>query len=128
MIFPAVFAIVVGFGMIAMWTVSYLSKQIPELEDEPIRIKFHLAAEFVTAVLLTVAGIALFLNLDWAVSAISGCHGMSVLYGHCKSGILCPERAVGICCDVCGDPDPGHSQPVHCVVRVNHGIFRGYFI
>jgi hypothetical protein len=69
MIFPAVFAIVVGFGMIAMWTGSYLSKQIPELEDEPIRIKFHLAAEFITALLLAAAGFALFLNLDWAVSA-----------------------------------------------------------
>jgi hypothetical protein len=69
MIFPAVFAIVVGFGMIAMWTGSYFSKQIPELEDEPIRIKFHLAAELITALLLAAAGFALFLNLDWAVYA-----------------------------------------------------------
>jgi hypothetical protein len=69
MIFPAVFAIVVGFGMIAMWTVSYLSKQIPELESEPIRIKFHLAAEFATAVVLIIAGVGLFARLDWAVSA-----------------------------------------------------------
>ena len=64
MIFPSIFAIVVGIGMIAMWSVSYLSKQIPELESEPMRIKFHLAAEFATAIVLLIAGIGLFTNQD----------------------------------------------------------------
>ena len=56
MILPAAFAIIAGIGMIAMWVVSYVFKQIPELESEPIRIKFHLAAEFSTAILLIIAG------------------------------------------------------------------------
>jgi hypothetical protein len=38
MIFAAVFAIIVGLGMIIQWTMSYVSKQIPELNTEPIRI------------------------------------------------------------------------------------------
>ena len=52
--------------MIGMWTASYIAKQIPELESEPIRIKFHLAAEFATATLLIIAGFALFLGQEWA--------------------------------------------------------------
>lgn len=39
MIFPAVFAVSIGFGMICIWTVLYLSKQIPELENDLIRLK-----------------------------------------------------------------------------------------
>jgi len=76
MIFPAIFAVIVGLGMIAMWTTSYVTKQIPELESEPIRIKFHLAAEFVTALLLIIAGIGLFTNLKWAVSVYPVALGM----------------------------------------------------
>jgi hypothetical protein len=68
MIFPSVFSIVVGIGMIGMWSVSYFTKQIPELETEPIRIKFHLAAEFATAIVLLIAGIGLITNQEWAVS------------------------------------------------------------
>jgi len=42
-------------------------KQIPELESEPVRIWFHIAAEMVTAVCLISAGIALLSNTSWAV-------------------------------------------------------------
>lgn len=69
MVYPALFALLVGIGMIAMWMVSYFKGQIPELESEPIRIKFHLAAEFATAVVLIISGVGLFARLDWAVSA-----------------------------------------------------------
>ena len=34
MIFPSVYAIVVGAGMIGQWTFSYVSGQIPELESD----------------------------------------------------------------------------------------------
>lgn len=68
MIFSSIFAIVVGIGMIAMWSASYFTRQIPELETEPIRIKFHLAAEFATAIVLLIAGVGLITNQEWAVS------------------------------------------------------------
>lgn len=68
MIFPSIFAIVVGIGMIAMWSISYFTKQIPELEAEPIRIKFHLAAEFATAIVLIIAGSGLITTQEWAAS------------------------------------------------------------
>ena len=59
-----------------MWSVSYLSKQIPELETEPIRIRFHLVAEFATAIILSIAGIGMFTNQDWAVSIYLTAVGM----------------------------------------------------
>lgn len=67
MIFPAVFAIVVGLGMIGQWAASYLGKHIPELESEPIRIWFHIAAEMATALCLIASGIGLFTTQTWSV-------------------------------------------------------------
>ena len=68
MLFPSIISIVIGISMIAMWSVSYFTRQIPELETEPTRIKFHLAAEFATAVALLIAGIGLITNQEWVVS------------------------------------------------------------
>ena len=65
MIFSALFAILIGVGMIAQWVMSYLSKQIPELRSEPIRIAFHIAAEILTALMLISSGIGLFFNQDF---------------------------------------------------------------
>lgn len=65
MVFPAVFAIVIGVGMIGQWTASYLTKQIPELTTEPIRIRFHLAGEMLTAVMLIVSGVNLLMGAAW---------------------------------------------------------------
>ena len=48
--FAAIYATVCGLGMIGQWTMSFLTKQIPELETEPFRIWFHIVGEFVTAV------------------------------------------------------------------------------
>jgi len=66
MTFAALFALVVGVGMIGQWTLSYVSKQIPELQDEPIRIWFHIAAEMVTALCLITSGIGLLAHQKWA--------------------------------------------------------------
>jgi len=38
MVFASVFAIIVSLGMIIQWTMSYVSKQIPELNTESLRI------------------------------------------------------------------------------------------
>ena len=59
MIYSAIFVILVGAGMIGQWLVLFLSKSIPELKTEPIRIKFHIAAEMVTALMLVVSGVLL---------------------------------------------------------------------
>jgi hypothetical protein len=76
MIFPPIFAIVVGIGMIGIWSVSYFTNQIPELETEPMRIKFHLAAEFTTAIVLLAAGIGLLTGQNWALDTFLISMGM----------------------------------------------------
>ena len=76
MAFPAVFAIIVGLGMIGQWTASYVSKQIPELRSEPIRIGFHLAAEMATAACLIVSGIGLLATQVWSVPLYLVASGM----------------------------------------------------
>jgi len=65
MIFAAIFAIVVGVGMIGQWILFLATDQVPELRTEPLRIRFHLAAEFVTATALLVAGAALLTDQTW---------------------------------------------------------------
>ncbi len=61
----AIYSLVVGFSMIAMWFMFYLTGSIPELETEPARIMMHLAAEFATAVALLAAGWGLLTGKPW---------------------------------------------------------------
>ncbi len=64
--FTAIFALIVGLGMIGQWTMSFITKQIPELETEPIRIWFHIIGEMVTALALILSGIGLITSRPWA--------------------------------------------------------------
>ncbi len=66
MIFPGLFAIIVGIGMIGMWSLLLITRQVPELETEPLRIRFHIAAEFITAIALLVSGIGLLTDQSWS--------------------------------------------------------------
>jgi hypothetical protein len=65
MIFAAIYAIVVGAGMIGQWLFFLATGQVPELVTEPLRIRFHLAAEFATALALLVGGLALLTGQAW---------------------------------------------------------------
>jgi len=65
MIFASIFALVVGAGMIGQWVYFLTTGQVPELKTEPLRIRFHLVAEFATAIALLVGGIALLTNQTW---------------------------------------------------------------
>lgn len=66
MVFASLFALVVGAGIIAQWLFFLATDQVPELETEPLRIRFHLAAEFATAVALMVGGTALLTGQAWS--------------------------------------------------------------
>jgi hypothetical protein len=63
--FPAWYGIVVGILMIAQWSLSIISGSVPEFQTEPWRIGFHLAAEFLTAIMLIVGGIAVLRSVAW---------------------------------------------------------------
>ena len=62
----AAFAVLVGAMMFAQWAFFIAAGEVTELETEPVRISFHLAAEFLTAAVLIVAGMALIKQKDWA--------------------------------------------------------------
>ena len=62
----AVFAVVVGAMMFAQWAFFIATGEVTELETEPTRISFHLAAESLTAAVLIVSGLALIWQKDWA--------------------------------------------------------------
>jgi len=68
--FPAWYGIVVGILMIVQWIFSILSGGVPEFQTEPWRIGFHLAAEFATAVLLILGGIAVLRSLTWGSTVL----------------------------------------------------------
>jgi len=76
MTFAALYAILMGIGMIGQWVFSLAKKQVPELETEPIRILFHLAAEFITAIALLVGGVGLLTGSNWGWQAYLVSMGM----------------------------------------------------
>jgi hypothetical protein len=66
-LFLTLFPTIIGLGMITQWIFFAVKKQIPELKTEPIRIGFHLAGEFITAILLILSGVGLLLGWDVVV-------------------------------------------------------------
>jgi hypothetical protein len=65
MTFAALYAVAVGGLMLAQWTFFLVRGQVPELQTEPLRIWFHLVAEFVTAIALIAGGLGLLLAAGW---------------------------------------------------------------
>jgi hypothetical protein len=63
---PGIYGIVVGVLMFIQWLFFLVTGQVPELQSEPWRITLHLAAEFVTAVGLVIAGTGILRRAAWA--------------------------------------------------------------
>ena len=76
MTFSPVYAIVAGIAMLGYWSVSLARSKVPELETEPIRIGFHIVAEFATAIVLLVGGIGLLLSSSWGLNVYLVAMGM----------------------------------------------------
>ncbi len=67
--FAGTYGIFVGLMMIGQWLFFLAAGQVPELQTEPYRIALHLAAEFLTAGGLIVAGVALLRRATWGPGA-----------------------------------------------------------
>ena len=67
----SVYAIIVGLGMIGIWTLLLITGQDPQLQYElqtiPVSISMAIVSDFLTAGVLLVAGIGLIRNRNWAV-------------------------------------------------------------
>ncbi len=71
-----IYSVLIGLMMIGMWISLLLTKQVPELRPAsyaPRLIAYHIVAELLTAIVLIISGVGLFLVSDWAkiLSAIS---------------------------------------------------------
>ncbi len=56
----AFFALIIGVGMIALWVMLIITKQVEEFQNIPYEITMHLCGEFMTAVLLIIASVLIF--------------------------------------------------------------------
>jgi peptidoglycan/LPS O-acetylase OafA/YrhL len=63
----SVYSIFVGLFMIGFWLMLLLTDQVPS-DQKPFAISFHLAGEFLTAVLLAVSGVGIWLKKSWSKS------------------------------------------------------------
>jgi hypothetical protein len=76
MTFAALYAILVGIAIIGYWVFFLVKKLVPELETEPIRILFHVAAELVTAIVLLAGGWGLLTKSSWGAQVYLVSMGM----------------------------------------------------
>lgn len=76
--YSVVFGIAVGVAMIGQWSFLLATGRIPELVDEPVRIRFHIAAEVATALCLIVGGLGVVAGADWGRPAYLVAVGMLV--------------------------------------------------
>jgi hypothetical protein len=82
--FSAWYGIIVGFIMIVQWVFSIVTGGVPEMQSEPWRIALHLAAEFTTALMLIVSGIASLNSIAWGKKVLLVGLGM-VIYSEIVS-------------------------------------------
>lgn len=61
----AIYAIIIGITMIGMWITFLTTDQVPEVTTAPVKITYHLIAEFLTAILLLAGGVGLYANRGW---------------------------------------------------------------
>jgi len=72
----AVYGMLVGVAMIGLWITLLLTGEVPELETNPLEIRYHLAAEVLTAVALVGSGAGLWQGRRWADRAFAVALGL----------------------------------------------------
>jgi len=65
-IISGIYSLIVGVGIIGLWAMLIVTKQVPEMKTEPIAIGFHIVVENLMGILSVISGIILLLNLIWA--------------------------------------------------------------
>ena len=93
--FAAYYGIIVGILMLAQWGFFLAAGQVPEVQTEPIRLAFHLAAEFFTAAGLIATGFGLLKKYSWAKTGFLNFiwNGGSILRS--SAPVILPSRGSG---------------------------------
>ena len=55
----AIYSILVGMSIISLWSMLFITRQIPELETESFRIILHIFSELLLAITLIIVGVEL---------------------------------------------------------------------
>jgi len=74
----AIYSIIVGIGMLGIWIVQLATGQAPELQTAPIEIAMAITADWLTAIMLLVAGVGLLSERTWAYKLYLFALGMLV--------------------------------------------------
>ena len=61
----SLYSIIIGTAMICMWIAFLFTNQVPEINTAPLKIRYHLLAEFLTALLLLIGGFSLYTKKSW---------------------------------------------------------------
>jgi hypothetical protein len=99
MAFPGAYAIVVGVLIFGQWAFFLITRQIPELTTERVRVLFHIAGEFSTAAVLIASGVGLSMQQSWAADIYPVAMGMLLYTIIVSSGYFAQKRvwpAVGM--------------------------------
>ena len=92
MTFPAFYAIVVGLLIFGQWAFFLITRQVPELKTERVRVLFHIADEFLTAAVLIASGIGLLAQQSWATAIYPVALGMLLYTIIVSSGYFAQKR------------------------------------
>ncbi len=90
--FPAWYAIVVGLLIFGQWAFFLITRQVPELKTERVRVLFHIADEFLTAMALIISGGGLLAQQPWATSLYPVAMGMLLYTIIVSSGYFAQKR------------------------------------
>ena len=61
----SVYSLFIGLFMIGFWSMLLFTDQVPA-DQKPYAISFHLAGEFLTAILLVTSGVGIWLKKGWS--------------------------------------------------------------
>jgi hypothetical protein len=92
------------------WAFLLAAKQVPELKTEPVRVSFHLAAEFLTATALMTSGAGLLVQAAWALQLYPVAVGMLIYTVIVSPGYFAQKHAWPLVGIVCGSVHSGSYQ------------------
>jgi hypothetical protein len=61
----SIYSIIIGIAMICMWIILITTNQVLEIKSAPIKITYHLIAEFFTSIMLLIGGYGLLKKQVW---------------------------------------------------------------
>lgn len=111
----SIFSIFCGVSMLAVWGILLSTRQVAELQTEPIGTTFLLGAEFLTAISLLIGGFGLLNDRNWGLRADLAALGM-LLY--------CTVFSIGVFGQQCNLP----ATSFFIVIATLAAVFSTLFV